>query len=351
MERLCFIAFAIFCETFFSSLLFSQEQNDSSFLSVQEAITEILADVEDDFEAENITAELLNLAENPIQINKATAEQWQKFFWLSDFQIQSIRSYILTIGSVSSYYELLYIPGLSKNDVLLLTPFVGFERPEFQKKISLTRFIEDGQFQYLLRNELVIEKQLGYTNSGTRHFTGGPLKLLNRATYKLGDDIHIGYTSEKDAGEPIFCKSNKQGFDFNSFHAQLNTNGLFKNIIAGDYQVSFGQGLICGAGYNPGKTGMVMSGMRHSSGIDHYQVTDENKFYRGIAVVLDYKPLSITLFGSRHAIDANITGKDSLTNKTIEVSSLQTTGIHSIPSEIADEDAIHQTLYGGRVGE
>jgi len=70
------------------------------------------------------------------------------------------------------------------------------------------------------------------------------------------EDFSFGLTMEKDAGEPIVWKPQKQaipdGLYF--FHAFLFNKGKWKAFGLGDYKVQFGQGLVFGGGFYMGKS-------------------------------------------------------------------------------------------------
>ena len=48
------------------------------------------------------------------------------------------------------------------------------------------------------------------------------------------------------------AEQNKYGFDYYSLHFMKDGLGSVKRLIVGDYQLQFGQGLVLGAGFNPG---------------------------------------------------------------------------------------------------
>ncbi|MDZ7646335.1 MAG: hypothetical protein U5K54_03650 [Cytophagales bacterium] len=56
--------------------------------------------------------------------------------------------------------------------------------------------------------------------------------------------------------------SNKLVLIFFSFHAQVLNKGKFKNLIVGDYQAQFGQGLILGSAFGIGKSAEAVTTIR-----------------------------------------------------------------------------------------
>ena len=140
----------------------------------------------------------------------------------------------------------------------------------------------------------------------------------------------------------------KSGFDFYSAHFFLHNIKFVKSLAIGDYQANFGQGLTCFSGQAFGKSPDAMSAKKSAGGIRPYTSVDENRFMRGAATTLKFKQFEATAFYSKKHIDANVS--DTLADGEIAaVSSLQTTGYHTTPNEIADKDALLQTMYGGNV--
>jgi len=87
---------------------------------------------------------------------------------------------------------------------------------------------------------------------------------------------------EKDAGEQFSFepKKRKWGADFTSFHFLLKSKSRFETIAIGDYQMQFGQGLIMGAGFNPGKGSETITTIRRSNtGVLPYSSVLESVFF------------------------------------------------------------------------
>jgi hypothetical protein len=331
----------------------SQDSIEYAISSFQEIITEIASRTDEVTNFDELSNMLYDLAANPISINTATDEELEKLFWLNEFQILSIRQYLNRYGAMVSKYELSYIPALSAEEAKLLTPFLTFERNKKELPVKPARILNNGHHWLILRGQRILEKQKGYTSSdsltGSNHFTGNPQSYYFRYNYRLDSRIYAGFTGEKDAGEEFFSGSNKNGFDFYSFYLQVNRVKFIKTLVVGDYRVNFGQGLAVWSGFNFGKSLSVMNSMAHNTGINYYQSVDENNFFRGTACTLDFKPFEVSLWYSRNRVDANITNVDTTTGKVMEVSSLQTSGIHATPLEISDEDAMRTEVWGSNI--
>jgi hypothetical protein len=75
---------------------------------------------------------------------------------------------------------------------------------------------------------------------------------------------------------------------------------------------------------------------------------DEYFYFRGGAIRLQYKQLRVHMFGSYKPVDGNITSVDSA-GKTLEISSIQKSGIHSTVAELEDRRAFREGVAGGVV--
>jgi len=159
---------------------------------------------------------------------------------------------------------------------------------------------------------------------------------------------------EKDAGEDFFRGSNPQGFDFYSAHFHLKDyNNVIKDLTIGDFNVSFGQGLILFTGFGRGKGTESMAIKRGRRTLRGYSSVNEVNFYRGAGITLNlHKNVEATIFGSIRKRDGNlVVPTDTLENddQLAEFTSLQTTGLHRLNLEIEDEDAITQQVVGANL--
>jgi hypothetical protein len=347
--------FVILVFTVFSFVdnLLAQDSIENAMMSMQEIISEIAARGEEGTSMDELADKLNDLIETPIHINSATNDDLDRLFWLSEFQVQNIKKYIKSNGALTSVYEITYIDGFSEMDARILAPFLSFEVVKKEFPITPETIVRDSHHQLLLRSQRVLETQKGFsapeTPGGSGYFKGGPTSLYMRYSYQCNNKVLLGFTADNDAGEEFFKGSNKQGFDFYSAYLQVNRLKFIKTIIIGDYRVYFGQGLAVWSGFSFGKSPVVMSSMQRSEGIARYQSSDENNFFRGVAATMDLKPLEVTIWASHNRLDANVTEQDSIADKATEVSSLQTSGLHTTNSEITDENAISSNVFGSNV--
>jgi hypothetical protein len=253
-------------------------------------------------------------------------------------------------------YELPLVYGFTDELARRIEPFVTvIPAANRELKTEPAGFLKQTEHKLFIRASGILQKQTGYTDvpdsvlekNPNARYPGSPVKFYTRYAFQYKDRIQAGYTAEKDAGEEFFKGSNPQGFDFNSAYIQISNTWKMKELILGDYMAGFGQGVNTWSGLAFEKSPDVMNLRRKTQGISRYSSTDENSFFRGLAATFDINRFEITGFVSIKNIDANISEMDSLSEEPLSFSSFQTSGIHALPVQIEDENAIRETVFGG----
>lgn len=326
----------------------------------------------EDADYTNLLEGLIYYKEHPINLNRASKDELQQLFFLNDIQINNLLKHIEKTGDLITIYELQGINALDMQTIKRMLPYVKVTDNSNSANFSVSEMFKNGQHNLILRYAQVLEKQDGFADidsatlakSPNSRYIGSPQRLYARYRFTYGTNVSWGFTAEKDQGELLFKKNQrhnydfyenslngkqKSGFDFYSAHFFVKNIKFIKSLAIGDYQATFGQGLVAWSGLAFTKSADIMSGKKSALGIKPYTSVDENRFLRGAATTIGRKNWEATAFFSRKNIDANIS--DTLENGEVAaISSLQETGYHSTVSEIADKDAITQTMYGGNIG-
>ena len=305
-----------------------------------ESVTEKL---EEGADASMVAEDLQELSENPLNLNEATEDDFRKLYFLDPVQITNLIEYRKRYGQIYSLSELIAIDGFSGEVIQKLTPFVK-AGPSGVQAVNLKEAFSHNDHQLFIRTTRNIQKAEGYkaAEEGTTAFEGDPGRYYLR--YRLENSrLTAGFISEKDPGEAFFRQSNKAGFDFYNFYADLKVNKLVEQIIAGDYVIRSGQGLVTWQGYSPGKSVDVLNVSKTGQGIRPNTSGDENRFFRGIAASLNLDKVELQLFLSSKREDANREGNDST---GYYFTSLQTSGYHRTLSETGDEKSVAHTHAG-----
>ena len=93
----------------------------------------------------------------------------------------------------------------------------------------------------------------------------------------------MGFTAEKDAGEPFLRSGYPKGYDHYGMHVVMRDLGRLKTLVAGDFRLSFGQGLVLNNDFAGSKAwGMGNLARRTRSPKRHFS-TAERVLQRGAA--------------------------------------------------------------------
>lgn len=280
---------------------------------------------------------------NPIDLNRITRDEMASLSILSQKQLNSFFQYRTLAGTFLSIYELQSIPDLDLATIYKLLPFV-IVKPNGLSLTVLNDALEGDKHYLLLRYGQILETKKGFTpptSSSKVRYEGTSPKVYARYKWFSTKDFSIGCTLEKDEGEQSLT-------DFVSFHVQVKNKGAWKNIILGDYQLQFGQGLVSSAGFYMGKGAETVLTVRRSNlGGKPYSSAMEMNFFRGGMATYQLGNVEITGFYSGLNRDANMV-RDSLGN-SLFATSLQTAGLHRTPSESSDRKALFEQNKGANL--
>lgn len=277
---------------------------------------------------EQLQTDLYAIHDNPIDLNSTSDEELSQLYFLSPQQIDDILLYA-DKHPLQSLYELRLIPSLADYEIRDLLPFVQISN--VQSPIS---------------NELYAKE------------------IFAKASHEITTHIDARNIEGYEGSDPIFVQG-RYRFDYQrkiTFGAQLRrpAAGQAKDLrwgaylqlkdiaphlhtlVAGNFQASFGQGLVLAPIFHAGKSMYVASAGQSTQGLRYYGSVDGAglhgagttlRFEWSKATRLDASVLySMNHYNDttwRHLVGANLTFR----HKQLE---LQFTGIESIYS-----DSIH----------
>ena len=287
---------------------------------------------------EDMAALLTDLYSNPISINGNSREDLEQLFFLTDEQIENILYSHYMQGDFTSPYQLQRVDGLDSTTIRCMVPFISFA-----PSITTVKYHVRGSS--IARLSSVMETPRGYKsiNNEPPRYVGN--KLNNMIRLRLQDNrvSEIGMIAEKDAGESYLDSKSHLPDHLSGFY-QLKNGGVLRHLVIGDYNVSFGQGLVMGQGMMVGKSNEVLKIKSSYSGIRRHFSTVESGYCRGAALLLGKRKFRFTTFGSFKEIDASSLIDTLFLNN--EIQTLYTTGLHRTTSEIASKSAISELFYG-----
>jgi len=314
----------------------------------------------EDGDVSNLTEVWYYYKKHPLNLNRAQKEQLQELQLLTDIQINNLLKHRELNGNLITIYELQSINGFDLVTIKKILPFVYVNDYFNSAHFSFGEMLKDGKHEFVTRFQRILEKQKGYftpdeatrINKPNSFYLGDPNRLFARYRFQYNQNVSVGFSGEKDAGEEFFKGTQKQGFDFYSGHIAIKNIRFIKTFVIGDYQAMFGQGLTLWQGFAFGKSASPMNVKRFGVGIKPYYSFDENRFFRGAAGTVKLKKFEITGLVSHKKIDANASQIDTTFNGDLDVvavSSLELSGLHNTNNLIAKKGTITQTIFGGNV--
>ena len=292
--------------------------------------------------------------DHPININTATQEELESMSLLTPFQIRTLLNYRVKNGDLLTIYELRNLESFDFVTIQNLIPFVKVSASKKPDQFNLKRSLKFGTHEVMSLWGQVLEEQSGYTphdstSSPNSRYMGDPNRLYLRYRFKHSDRLSFGITAEKDPGEEFFKGSNPNGFDFYSAHLFASRIGIVKQLAIGDFHAQFGQGLTFWSGFSYRKTADALNVVRYARKLSPYASRNENNFLRGAGTTIQIKDFEFTGFYSKKNIDANLTDRDTLDSQDRAFTSLQQSGLHRTPGEIADKKAISEEIMGANL--
>jgi len=353
--------------------------------AVEETVEDIIttAEIEEQVDFTIVTDYLEDLRSDPLNINFASKEQLRILPGLNDIMINNLQDYIAQFGFLTSVYELQAVPGFSVEVIDEILPFIRTDEAR-REDISpgtqhpagpgLGEVLANIEHELIHRINFTLEQERGYTDPDTTfrfatnelgdttqidtqlstRYVGSPYRSYSRYRARYGQNVSIAITAEKDAGEEFRWdpENHYYGYDFLSAHIAIQNYGRLKNLVIGDYNLQFGQGMVLSRGLGFGKGAEVINTVKTPPyGIRPYASVNENQFLRGAAAQYAFGNIYLTGFFSRNRLDASVAENaiDTTTSEIAQVTSIPLSGLHRTPSELEKRRTILETMTGGRL--
>jgi hypothetical protein len=299
-----------------------------------------------DFDYTNSFEILDDIRQYPYDLNQVTEAELGNLFFLSTNEIEAIVQHRKDNGVYLNLEELQTVNALSEPLIEILRYFLKVGE-EVKNKFDISKIGQGGKSNVYVKYKDVLQQQKAYAD-GNNAYLGNDKHYFLRYKYESNNNFKVGFTAEKDYGEPFFSGQNKKGFDFYSGYVSIeNLSRKISRIILGDYTISMGQGLILQNNFGAGKSALVMNIKANSKTLKPYSSVNESNYFRGAAIELTPHPsLKTTLFVSQKYIDGSIEN-DTTDNSGFEsISSIIRSGLHRTESEMANKNSTTQSNYG-----
>ena len=235
------------------------------------ALEDILEDIynqlaeEEEIPLEEVQEELMDIAANPINLNNTNADELSRLLFLSDEQIDAILLYQY-LHPFQNIYELQLIDCLKDYEIRNLLPFVYVGEVKEEEKMYFREVFHYANHEITLRADA----------RNIEDFEGDPMYAKLRYRFNYQNRVQAGVTVGRSTGVPW------QDIDYGGY-IQLKDIGPMKTIVAGNYQASFGYGLVVGSPFKRGKTAYIQSTTKTDEGLKKFgSVGDSYDYFHGV---------------------------------------------------------------------
>ena len=225
---------------------------------------------DDEILQEDLQEQLMGIAAHPINLNNTNADELSRLLFLNDEQIDAILLYQYK-HAFRDIYELQLIDCLKDYEIRNLLPFVYVGEEKEEEKIYFREIFQYANHELTLRTDA----------RNIEDFEGDPMygKLRYRFNYQNKVQAGISVTRQVNDGS---IKQEGERWDYGGF-IELRDIGPMKRIVAGNYQASFGYGLVVGSPFKRGKTAYIQSTSKTDEGVKKYtSVGDSYNYFHGI---------------------------------------------------------------------
>ena len=305
---------------------------------------------------ENMYQELLQLESNPMNLNRVSRGELERLPLLSMEEINTIITFLEKNRPIYTVFELRNVPHLDIRTVERILPFFYADVSDLRAaevraaEVWSARMLGRGKHELQLRLDKTLTPRAGYgyfpdsilERYPNRKYRGEDFYQSLRYSFRYGKSMEMGFTAEKDAGEPFLQKEYPRGYDHYGMHLIIRDIGLLKTAALGDYRLSFGQGLVLNNDFMVSKAWSADNMARRTMPPKRHFSTAESGFFRGAAVVIGIGNISVTTFYSNRRIDTNLTDDGHFT-------SFKTDGLHRTPAELEKKKNTREQVLGGNI--
>ena len=232
---------------------------DDIILDIYNAVTEF-----GEVDYEQLQTDLYTLHESPIDLNNTSDEELTQLYFLSPQQIDAILAYAYR-HPFESLYELRLIPELADYEIRDLLPFVYINRAALNSEAINTDALYAKEIFAKAHHELLtrIDARNIEAYEGT-----DPIYTQFRYRFDFRRRVTFGVQLRRPAGG--FARDLQYGayLQLNNITPHLHT------LVAGNFQASFGQGLVLAPVFHAGKSMYVTSVGQQREGLRYYSSVD-----------------------------------------------------------------------------
>ena len=249
----------------------------SQSFSLEDILEDIYNELSEEGEVplEEVQEELLELASYPINLNQTTADELSKLRFLSDEQIDAILLYQYQ-HPFQDIYELQLIDCLKDYEIRNMLPFVEV-KPTPYPSLKLGEKIYFREVFHYAKHEMTLRMDA----RNIEDFEGDPMYGKLRYRFNYRNKVQAGMSVLRRQGDEAIRQEGER-WDYGGY-IQLKDIGPMKTIVAGNYQASFGYGLVVGSPFKRGKSAYIQSTATTDEGLKKYSsVGNSYNYFHGV---------------------------------------------------------------------
>ena len=236
---------------------------DDIILDIYHAVTEF-----SEVDYEQLQSDLYALHDAPIDLNNTSDEELSQLYFLSPQQIDDILAYAGR-HPFESLYELRLIPSLAEYEIRDLLPFVNIHPSD--EKSSLP-FREGSGLGLYPREVFAHATHEIITRVDARNIEGvagtDPMYVQGRYRFDYQRKVTFGAQLRRPVGGIA------KDLQYGAYLQLRDITPHLHTVVGGNFQASFGQGLVLAPVFHSGKTSYVSSVGMQQQGLRYYSSVD-----------------------------------------------------------------------------
>lgn len=213
-----------------------------------------------DPDLEQIQTDLYALHENPIDLNHTSDEELEQLYFLSPHQIDAILAYA-DQHPFEELYELKLIPELTDYEIRNLLPFVIITH----NQSPINNYTYAREVFTNASHEIIAR-----TDARDIEQYEGPDPVFAQLRYRFDYQRKIVFGGQ--LRRPVGGKA--KDLEYGLYMQLKDITKHVHTIVAGNYQASFGQGLVLAPIFHNGKSMYVASAGQQNNGLRYYSSAD-----------------------------------------------------------------------------
>ena len=207
---------------------------------------------------EQLQTDLYALHEAPIDLNATSEEELRQLYFLSPKQIDDILLYA-DKHPFETLYELRMIPSLEDYDIRNLLPFVRVCAPAQNNNIYAREVFTQAKHELIARVDA----------RNIEGFEGtDPMFVQTRYRFDYQRKVVFGAQLRRPAGGAA------QSLQYGAYMQLRDIAPHVHTVVGGNFQASFGQGLVLAPVFHSGKSAYVSSVGQQANGLRYYSSAD-----------------------------------------------------------------------------